>query len=285
MRHVLRFCGVALLCWVNPPAALAQDDGAAQPGEPGIRRVGVPPAGHSGPRITIQITPEEHRRNTTPPASTPSAPAADTAPGPPETAVPDTAGWFWSAVPGALPSDPSRFFRAQDHLAAAPEAGELSLPRLATLNRIIEAHGPDILLASVGTGVSPAMVLAVMAVESAGRDDAVSHAGAQGLMQLIPATAERFGVSDPFEPAQNIAGGVAYLAWLLDEFGGDPLLALAGYNAGEGAVRDAGGVPPYAETRAYVPKVLATWMMARQLCRTPPELVSDGCVFTPIAVN
>jgi soluble lytic murein transglycosylase-like protein len=124
-----------------------------------------------------------------------------------------------------------------------------------------------------------------MAVESAGRADAESHAGAQGLMQLIPATAERFGVGDPFEPSQNIAGGVAYLDWLLREFGGDPLLALAGYNAGEGAVQRNGGVPPYAETRDYVPKVLATWMMARGLCRTPPELVSDGCVFMPIAVN
>ena len=120
------------------------------------------------------------------------------------------------------------------------------------------------------------MALAVMAVESAGRADAVSSAGAQGLMQLIPATAERFGVADPFDPAQNIAGGIAYLDWLLREFDGDPLLALAGYNAGEGAVRRNGGVPPFAETRDYVPKVLATWMMVRSLCRTPPELVSDG---------
>ena len=60
----------------------------------------------------------------------------------------------------------------------------------------------------------------------------------------------------------------------------DPLLALAGYNAGEGAVRDNSGVPPYAETRAYVPKVLAAWAVARGLCQTPPVLISDGCVFT-----
>ena len=78
---------------------------------------------------------------------------------------------------------------------------------------------------------------------------------------------------------QNIKGGVTYLDWLLQEFGGDPVLALAGYNAGEGAVTEHGGVPPYKETRGYVPKVLAAWNVARQLCLTPPVLVSDGCVF------
>ena len=71
-------------------------------------------------------------------------------------------------------------------------------------------------------------------------------------MQLIPATARRFGVADAFEPAANIAGGAAYLDWLLHEFGGDVLLALAGYNAGENAVHEHNGVPPYPETRDYV---------------------------------
>jgi soluble lytic murein transglycosylase-like protein len=99
-------------------------------------------------------------------------------------------------------------------------------------------------------------------------------------MQLMPATAARFGVEDRLHPAESIKGGVAYLDWLLARFGGDPILALAAYNAGEGAVEDNGGVPPYAETRAYVPKVLAAWTVARGLCVTPPELASDGCVFT-----
>jgi soluble lytic murein transglycosylase-like protein len=72
---------------------------------------------------------------------------------------------------------------------------------------------------------------------------------------------------------------VAYLDWLMTEFGGDPVLVLAGYNAGEGAVRKNGGVPPYAETRDYVPKVLAAFQVARSLCVTPPQLASDGCVF------
>ena len=79
-----------------------------------------------------------------------------------------------------------------------------------------------------------------------------------GLMQLLPATARRFGVADPFDPAQNVAGGTRYLRWLLDRFGGNVTLALAGYNAGEGAVERHGGVPPYRETRSYVRKVQFT---------------------------
>ena len=140
-------------------------------------------------------------------------------------------------------------------------------------------QGVEILRSTVGTNVSPALVLAVISVESAGRADAVSSAGAQGLMQLMPATAARFGVRDSFLPAQNIAGGVKYLNWLMEEFGNDPILVLAGYNAGEGSIRKHSGVPPYAETRDYVPKVLAAFQVARALCATPPELVSDGCVF------
>jgi soluble lytic murein transglycosylase-like protein len=81
------------------------------------------------------------------------------------------------------------------------------------------------------------------------------------------------------DPKANIKGGVTYLDWLLKEFNRDPVLALAGYNAGEGAVREHQGVPPYGETRAYVPKVLAAWNTARGLCITPPQLISDGCVF------
>jgi len=95
----------------------------------------------------------------------------------------------------------------------------------------------------------------------------------------MPPTAARFGVSDSFVPAQNIAGGVAYLDWLMAEFGNDPVMVLAAYNAGEGAVRKNGGVPPYAETRGYVPKVLAAFQVAKGLCMTPPQLATDGCVF------
>lgn len=131
----------------------------------------------------------------------------------------------------------------------------------------------------MGTDVSPALVLALISVESAGQITAESHAGAQGLMQLMPATAARFGVTDRLNPAENIKAGVAYLAWLMDHFGKDPILVLAGYNAGERAVRSNAGVPPYAETRSYVPKVLAAWTIAKWLCQTPPPLMTDGCVF------
>jgi hypothetical protein len=103
--------------------------------------------------------------------------------------------------------------------------------------------------------IAPELVLAVIAVESAWRPDAVSHAGAQGLMQLIPATAERFGVEDVFDPEQNVRGGTRYLRWLLSLFQGDVTRALAAYNAGEGAVLRYGGIPPYTETQNYVVKV------------------------------
>ena len=104
-------------------------------------------------------------------------------------------------------------------------------------------------------GVDPDLVHAVIAVESGYRASAQSRAGAQGLMQLMPGTQRDFGVSDAFDPRQNVDAGVAYLRRLTDEFG--TVLALAAYNAGPGAVRRYNGIPPYAETRAYVRAVLA----------------------------
>lgn len=103
--------------------------------------------------------------------------------------------------------------------------------------------------------LDPELVLSVIAVESAFDADAVSPKNAQGLMQLIPATAARFGVADPFDPRQNVAGGVQYLAWLIDRFDGELDHVLAAYNAGEGKVDRYGGIPPYPETRTYVRKV------------------------------
>jgi hypothetical protein len=105
--------------------------------------------------------------------------------------------------------------------------------------------------------LSPGLIKAVIAVESEFDRWAVSSKGAQGLMQLMPFTARRFGVSDSFDARQNIFAGAQYLRILLDLFQGDLDLALAGYNAGENAVRRYGGIPPYRETRRYVRKVRA----------------------------
>lgn len=254
-----------------------------------FRRVGVPD-GASGNRINVQIDPAAPRRVGAP--STPRGPEAageggaavtDVAAAIASPAVPAPSGfeWFWTTVsPRRDDSGPGRLEAALLHIGASPEGDAIPTPRVQTLSEIAQDHGADILLATVGTKVSPALVLAMIAVESAGRTDVVSSAGAQGLMQLMPATAERFGVTDRTIAAENIRGGVAYLDWLMEHFDGDPILVLAGYNAGEGSVRDNAGVPPFAETRGYVPKVLAAWAIARGLCQTPPDLISDGCVFT-----
>src|SRR6185312_4666936 len=117
------------------------------------------------------------------------------------------------------------------------------------------AYKDEIAQASRSYGVDEAVIRAIIHAESAFRPTALSRVGAQGLMQLMPATARRFGVSDSYNAAQNIQGGVQYLAWLLKRYGGDIRLAAAGYNAGEGAVDKYKGVPPYSETRRYVERV------------------------------
>jgi soluble lytic murein transglycosylase-like protein len=101
-------------------------------------------------------------------------------------------------------------------------------------------------------GVDPRFIHAVIWQESKYKVQAQSHAGAQGLMQLMPATAERFGCEDPYDPVDNIEAGTKYLKWLLKKFDGNVELALAGYNAGEGSVAKYNGIPPYDETRNYV---------------------------------
>ncbi|HYG85881.1 MAG TPA: transglycosylase SLT domain-containing protein [Azospirillum sp.] len=126
---------------------------------------------------------------------------------------------------------------------AAPPRGLVAPPE--EIVRMVEAMAPTY-------GLDPGLVLAVVQVESAFRTDAVSPKEAAGLMQLIPDTAERFDVRDSSNPEDNLRGGMKYLRWLLAYFRGDVRLALAGYNAGEGAVDRHRGIPPYEETRAYV---------------------------------
>lgn len=104
--------------------------------------------------------------------------------------------------------------------------------------------------------LDPYLVESVIHQESGFEPQAISPAGAQGLMQLMPETAVQVGVSDPFDPQQNVAGGSEYLAWQMRDFGGDLQLALAAYNAGPAAVRRWGGVPPYSETTTYVRSVM-----------------------------
>lgn len=113
-------------------------------------------------------------------------------------------------------------------------------------------------------GVPAPLVHAVISVESAFNPNARSHAGAQGLMQLMPFTAKRFGVEDSFDPIENIRGGTIYLKFLLEKFN-DVELALAGYNAGENAVvRHGYQIPPYKETQNYVPRVMAYYYLYLQ---------------------
>ena len=106
-------------------------------------------------------------------------------------------------------------------------------------------------------GVDTDLVLALANAESGYRADAVSSAGAVGVMQLMPETARGLGVTDSFDPKQNIDGGVRYLKQMLTMFGGNTQNALAAYNAGPGAVQKYGGIPPYSETQAYVKNILA----------------------------
>lgn len=263
-RHIAFFLA-ATLAATTP--GLAGSHKPAFGGDFTFRKIAPPSAG-AKKRITVQIKPGDQEVKQV--AKAKPATRSDSS----------DLDWFWNTVSPKIGTPvPGRFTDAVEHVAKAPSGKGISEPRLETLQNIASAYGTDILVETLGKDVSPALVLALISVESSGKVTAESHKGAQGLMQLIPDTAARFGVTDATDPKQNIKGGVAYLSWLMKEFNGDPILALAGYNAGEGAVRKHEGVPPYAETRAYVPKVLAAWRVARSMCMTEPLLVSDGCVF------
>lgn len=271
MSSILRFCFMVFALLVSAPLS-AGSHKPAFGGDFTFKSL-KPPAAGTRKRITVRVSPEEWAKQKAAPAQDGTEPPEDT-----DTQV-SHLSWFWDEIsPAAGTPVAGRFLKAVDHVVNDP-SNSASPPRLDDLTKIANAHGIDILRETIDTDLSPALVLSVIAVESGGRADATSSAGAEGLMQLIPDTASRFGVTDSFNPAQNIKGGVAYLQWLMREFDGDPILALAGYNAGEGAVRKYAGVPPFAETRAYVPKVLAAWRIARSTCLTPPLLVGDGCVF------
>lgn len=160
-------------------------------------------------------------------------------------------GWFRLAAERGNPQSQ----RILDKLLRNGEAEEDSncplkkkQPDPSTIDAWVRALAPDY-------GIDAELVLAVIEVESSFNARARSPKNARGLMQLLPATARRFGVRDIWDPAQNLMGGLAYLRWLLNHFQGDLDRSLAAYNAGEHAVKRHGGIPPYRETRNYVKRV------------------------------
>jgi soluble lytic murein transglycosylase-like protein len=153
-------------------------------------------------------------------------------------------------------------FAPQDRTASGDRYDMQLLAKATQYDAIIE-H------AAVTSALEPNLLRAVIVVESGFNSRAVSKRGAVGLMQLMPATATRFGVSNPYDARQNVHAGARYLKFLIDRFGQNVRLALAAYNAGEDAVdRNGGQIPPFSETLAYVPRVLKIYQILVEQART-----------------
>lgn len=275
---ILVFC-IAILVGFWPFESISEGN-APQPFPKFEAKRIKPPSKGVTKRIQVQI--EERANPAVAPISSQTATNTEISRAIADAAIKSTeqADWFWSRIDDSLEHlGPARLEDALNVLASNIGQFSLSNPRLQDLQDIAQRFGREILIATVGTEVSPALALAVIFVESSGNPTAESSAGAQGLMQLIPDTATRFGVANALDTAENIKGGVRFLDTLMDKYNDDPIVVLAAYNAGEGAIRDHDGVPPFPETRLYVPKVLNAYNVARGLCITPPLLLSDGCVF------
>lgn len=256
----MKFCAIALglLC----AAAIASDPSVASAaglsGQSGVFKVVKPPNRGARKRLIIN--------NVT--RSLPPGRSAGRA---------QRHAWFWRATSPRLDAaDPARL-EALTAVAARNLSGG---GRSKVVQDIRRTFGAEIAAAARGANVSEALLIALVAAESAGKPNAVSPKGAEGLGQLMPATAKRFGVTDAKDPAQNLRGAADYLSVLLKLFEEDALLALAGYNAGEGAVGRYKGVPPFNETRDYVPIVLGYYHHAKNLCAAPAKGPRTECRLT-----
>ncbi|MEM9369576.1 MAG: lytic transglycosylase domain-containing protein [Pseudomonadota bacterium] len=186
--------------------------------------------------------------------------------------------WFWEAHQAAANANADRWQESLVTLRARRDQGLAITP--STKVAEISARWRELISVSARKHrISEVLLLGVITAESLGNAKARSPKGAEGLMQLIPATAARFGVVDSFDAAQNIDGGAAYLSFLLERFSEDPILALAGYNAGENAVDKHKGVPPYVETRDYIPKVIDAIAAAEELCLVAPAGPRRSCLW------
>ncbi|RDZ29235.1 lytic transglycosylase domain-containing protein [Lysobacter silvisoli] len=240
-----------------PPAAPAAS-GAATPANP---VAGSPASIHANPPATFMSAPAAAPApavaapavaSVAPP---PSAPASRLVQGQVYSYIKDGVRHYTSKRPQGLANASAvrtiRYSFMETCYACAARPGV----NFGSIRLNTDAYRDEIAAAARQHGVEEAVVRAIIHAESAYNPNALSRVGAQGLMQLMPATARRFGVANPFDAGQNIQGGVQYLAWLLKRFNGDLTLAAAGYNAGEGAVDKYRGVPPYSETQRYVQRV------------------------------
>ncbi len=178
-------------------------------------------------------------------------------------------GDYTGAVPECLVARPTDEPQVDDIINAIPEEKR----RIA---RLLVARAPEY-------GIHPRLALAIALAESNLEPTALSPKNAMGVMQLIPETAERFNVRKPYDPEENIKGGLAYLRWLLAYFRGDVAHAAAGYNAGEGTVDRYGGVPPYPETRQYVQRILA--LVHNRLHSYDSRVVDPGPVLPTLQLS
>ncbi|TCT24381.1 lytic transglycosylase domain-containing protein [Thermomonas haemolytica] len=258
--------GDGAVSYVNkrPPGAQCRLLGSYRPAPP-VRAPTRAPAPAPAPPLAEVARPPAAVASSAPAASPAAAPSPAPAPGPAmgprlvhgqlySYVGKDGVRTYTSARPVGVPMAAIRTIQ-YSYIERCYACGVLPGVDFRTVRLNTTAYSDEIAAAARELGVEEAVVRAIIHAESAFNPNAISRVGAQGLMQLMPATARRFGVLDAFDAGQNIRGGVQYLAWLLKRFNGNLALAAAGYNAGEGAVDKYGGVPPYSETQRYVQRV------------------------------